>query len=81
MDDYKKAILEKLYKNRHVGRRHTSEDNVIKGFPKHVRGDIKKTLKLLIKEGYIISKPTSYGLEVSLNPRAIEEIRRICEIE
>jgi len=41
--------LEKLYKNRHVGRRHTSEDNVIKGFPKHVRGDIKKAWKLLIK--------------------------------
>ena len=38
---------------------------------------MKKALKKLIREGYIIPKPTSYGLEVSLNPRMIEEIRKI----
>ena len=81
MDIYKKAILEKLYKGRYVGGRHTSEDNVIKGFPKYARGEIKKALKLLIKEGYIVPKPTSYGLEVSLNPKIIGEIRRILEVE
>jgi hypothetical protein len=81
MDIYKKAILEKLYKLRYIGGRHTSEDNVIKGFPKHARGDIKKALKLLVREGYIIPKPTSYGLEVSLNPRTIGEIRRILGVE
>ena len=64
-----------------MGRRHTSEDNVTKGFPKHAHGEIKKALKLLIKEGYIVPKPTSYGLEVSLNPRTIAEIRRILEVE
>ncbi len=71
--------MEKLYKLGYVGGRHTSEDNVIKGFPKHARGALKKALKVLIKEGYIVPKPTSYGLEVSLNPRAIGEIRRILE--
>ncbi len=64
-----------------MGGRHTSEDNVTKGFPKHARGEIKKALKLLINEGYIVPKPTSYGLEVSLNPRKIEDIRRILEVE
>jgi hypothetical protein len=44
-------------------------------------GEIKKTLKLLVIERYIISKPTSYGLEVSLNPRTIGEIRQILEVE
>jgi len=77
MDIYQKALLEKMYKLRYIGGRHTSEDNVVKGFPKHERGNLKKALKKLIREGYIIPKPTSYGLEVSLNPRMIEEIRKI----
>ncbi len=35
----------------------------------------------LIKEGLILSKPTGYGLEVSLNPRMIDQIRMYLEIE
>ncbi len=81
MDLYQKAILQKLYKSRYIGRRHTSEDNAIKGFPKHERGELKKALKELIKAGYVIPKPSSYGLEVLLNPRMIEEIRKILEAE
>ncbi len=81
MDLYQKAILGKMYKLRYIGGRHTSEDNVVKGFPKHARGDLKKALKELIKEGYILPKPTSYGLEVSLNPRVIGDIKRILEID
>jgi hypothetical protein len=77
MELYKRAVLEKLYKLRYIGSRHTPEDNVIKGFPKHARKDIRKAVKALIREGYIIPKPTSYGLEVSLNPRMIAEIRGI----
>jgi len=79
MDIFQKAILGKLYKLRYVGGRHTSEDNVIKGFPKHAKGDLKKALKALIKEGYVVPKPTSYGLEVSLNPRMIGDIRKLLE--
>ncbi len=81
MELYKRAVLEKLYKRRYIGGRHTSEDNVTKGFPKHARKDVKKAMKVLIKEGYIVPKPTSYGLEVSLNPRMIAEIRRRLETD
>lgn len=80
MELYKRAVLEKLYKLRYIGGRHTSINNVIKGFPKHARKDVRKAVKALIKEGYILSKPTSYGLEVSLNHRMIAEIIRILEI-
>ena len=76
---YQKKILLKLRRNFYIGRRHTSEDNVIKGFPKDIRGDIKKALKMLIKTGYLISKPTSYGLEVSINPMMMMEINNILE--
>jgi hypothetical protein len=73
-------ILSKMLYAHFIGERHTSEDNIPKGFPKHLRGDVKKALKNLIKQGYVTPKITSYGLEVSLNPRKIEEIKRILSI-
>jgi lipid II:glycine glycyltransferase (peptidoglycan interpeptide bridge formation enzyme) len=70
-------VLEKLYNHNFIGGKHTSEDNVPKSFPKHLRGNIKKALKNLIRNGYVTPKMTSYGLEVSLNPRKMEEIKKI----
>ena len=72
-----KKILTKMLYEHYIGGKHTSEDNIPKGFPKHERGDVKKALKHLIREGYINPKITSYGLEVSLNPRKIIEIIEI----
>jgi hypothetical protein len=72
-----KAILQKMYEHTFIGEKHTSADNIPKGFPKHLRGKVKKALDKLIRQGYILPKITSYGLEVSLNPRQITEIRRI----
>jgi hypothetical protein len=75
--DIEKTILRKLLADRFIGHRHTSIDNVPKGFPKHLRGEVKKATKRLIKEGFIIAKTTAYGLQVSLNPRKIAEIEEI----
>ncbi|MBU0532424.1 hypothetical protein KKB44_02930 [Candidatus Micrarchaeota archaeon] len=50
-----------------------------KGAPKHMRRKIKGTVEQLIKDGYILSKPTSYGLEVSLNFERKNEIFDIIE--
>lgn len=69
-----KTILAKLYRHGYIGRRHTSIDNLPKGFPKHLRGDVKKVAKKLNKQGLILFKPTSYGIQVSLNPRRMAEI-------
>jgi uncharacterized NAD(P)/FAD-binding protein YdhS len=69
-----KHILAKMLDYRFIGKKHTSADNVPKGFAKHERGDVKKALKNLIREGYVVAKITSYGLEVSLNPRRLAEI-------
>jgi len=74
-------VLEKLYDHNFIGAKHTSEDNVPKSFPKHLRGDVKKALKNLIKQGYVTPKITSYGLEVSLNPTKIREIKKLLSIE
>lgn len=79
MDKYRKAILGKLYRHRYIGGRHTSLDNVPKGFPKSETKNISKALKSLVKEDYILQKPTSYGTEICLNPRKIKEIRKIID--
>jgi len=69
-----------LYKLMRLGKwehAHTSVDNLVKGFPKHKRGDVKKLIPKLIKRGFLHVKPTAYGKEVSLNvgkKREIEEI-------
>lgn len=77
LDDISVAVLRKLYLDRRIGGRHTSIDNVKKGFPKHLRGDIDDAVKRLIKQNFLLPKPTSYGMEVSLNPNMIPEIERI----
>ncbi len=71
-------IIYKMYSASYIGGRHTSEDNIPKGFPKHMRGEVKKALESLIKKGVIIRKPTSYGNQVMINPR-YPNIQRIME--
>jgi len=78
---HQKKILFKLKRNFYIGGRHTSEDNVIKGFPTNERGNLKKALKKLIQSGYLIPKPTSYGLEISINPSRMKEINEILKEE
>lgn len=75
--DIRRVLLRKLAKHGYWGGRHTSFDNLHKGFPKHLAKEAKEMAKELIKTGFLLSKPTSYGLEVSLNPRMKEEIDRI----
>jgi len=75
-----KAILRKMYFDRIIGGKHTAIENLKKGFPSHVRGDVDDEVKELIKDGLILPKVTSYGLQVSLNPRMIPEIERILGI-
>jgi predicted phosphatase len=75
-----KAILSKMLRHGYIGSKHTSEDNIPKGLPRHMYGDVRKALKNLIRQGYVIPKTTSYGLEVSLNSARIDEIKQILEV-
>lgn len=77
----KKIILRKLFRRRIIGGKHTAFENVMSGLPKHLYGEAKKTADELIKQGLMLTKPTSYGLQISLNPERIEEIIRIIEDE
>ncbi|MFH1505934.1 MAG: hypothetical protein ABIE94_03000 [archaeon] len=72
--DLEKIILRKLFRRRVIGGKHTAIENLTKGLPKHIIGEAKKTVDCLIKKNLILTKQTSYGLQVSLNPEKIEEI-------
>lgn len=77
MDKIAKAVLEKLLRHGYVGGRHTALENLPKGFPRHVYGEVMETAEKLMKQGLVILKPTGYGRQVSLDPHRMAEIERI----
>ena len=66
-EQIKGKVLHKLTRMGKFEHSHTSIDNLPKGFPKDLRGRVKDMVKELKKEGILLSKPTSYGEEVSIN--------------
>jgi len=76
-EDIKNHILFKLHWKKKWGASHTALENLKRGVPKHLGGRYLDMGKKLIKEGYLLSKPTHYGLQVSLNPERREEIIKI----
>jgi len=73
-EEIKGKILHKLTRLGKFKHSHTSIDNLPKGFPKDIRGNVKYHVEELIKEGIFFIKPTSYGMEVSVNPEKKEKI-------
>ncbi|MBI2579154.1 MAG: hypothetical protein HYW26_05560 [Candidatus Aenigmarchaeota archaeon] len=89
-EELKAWILYKLAKHGYFHGRHTDFENISKGFkPQHLgKSGHKRIGRLadeLAREGFIIKKPTSYGLHVSLNSTKSQEmkefIKRVLHIE
>jgi hypothetical protein len=81
-EEIKTRILLKLAKRGKWGGAHTSFDNLKKGWNVRDLGKegmkgVQKITKDLIREGFILSKPTHYGLEISLNSERSAEIEQI----
>lgn len=75
-------ILMKLVRKGKWGGAHTSFDNVKKWIHEKDLGKqgmrrVKNVARDLIRDGLVISKPTHYGLEISLNPKKSFEIDKI----
>ena len=75
----KAKILWRLYRRRYIGGRHTDINNLRKGFPKDKYDLVDEVIDELVREGFLLVKPTHYGKHVSLNPRRLKEIRNIIE--
>ena len=61
--------------------KHTSIHNLPKGLPQNLRatGEVKNVIKDLLREGILLSKPTHYGLEISLNIKKKKEVEEFIE--
>lgn len=73
-ENIKATLLYHLRRKKVIGNVHTHFDTLKKGFPTHLGKDVEKIAKELIKQGFLVAKPTSYGLQVSLNKDRLEEI-------
>ena len=82
-NDYIRAkLLFALARKRKWGESHTAYENMFRQFKSESLG--KEGMKLatkiaeeLMREGFIIKKPAHYGLQVSLNPRKSQEIKKL----
>ncbi|MDG6991264.1 MAG: hypothetical protein JRM99_07595 [Nitrososphaerota archaeon] len=78
-DEISATVLFKLHKRGNWGASHTAFDNLKKGFKdadlgEHGAKRMHKLARVLMRRGWIIPKPTGYGLQVSLNPRQSKDI-------
>lgn len=84
-DRIKATILYHLRRKKILGGVHTHFDTLKRGFPSHLGKDVVAIAYKLVKEGFLITKPTSYGLQVSLNKEKIKEIeefiKRVLDLE
>ncbi|MDP2673204.1 MAG: hypothetical protein Q8O84_05310 [Nanoarchaeota archaeon] len=76
-DKIKATLLYHLRRKRVIGGVHTPFDTLRRGFPSHLGKDIKKIAEQLIRQEYLITKPTNQGLHVSLNKDKIKEIEEL----
>jgi hypothetical protein len=75
------AILRKLLRLGYIGGKHTSLENVPKGFPRSERKNVLKVAQKMIKEGYFLVTPKPDSLHVSLEPSLLPRIRQEIESE
>lgn len=73
-DKVKATILYHLRRKKIIGGVHTPFDTLRRGFPSHLGREVNDSIKELIKQEWIITKPAPYGLQVSLNKDRLKEI-------
>ena len=73
-DEIKGKILHKLTRKGKFEHSHTALELLQKGFPKELVGTVKHLIKELKKEKILLSKPTSYGEQVSINLDKIDQV-------
>lgn len=76
-ENIRATLLYHLRRKKKIGESHTPFDTLKRGFPSHLGKDVKNIAEELIKKGYLIPKPTNYGLSVSLNKEKLQEVEAL----
>ncbi len=69
--------MEKLYRLRYIGGRHTELRNIHKGMKGTSEKEIEHTLKYLVNKGIIQTSIKTKEIHVSINPGKIKEVHKI----
>lgn len=72
--EIERILLKKLYTLGCWGTRHTSESNLPKGFPSHLRKRVIEIAEELRKKGFLIKFPTHHDNQWYLNWNFKKEI-------
>jgi len=73
----KARLVFKLARRRNWGNAHTAFDNLKRGFKPNEHFLVKRAAEELVKENFLLKKPTGYGLHVSLNHEKAQEIKSL----
>ncbi len=73
-DKIKATLLYHIKRKQVRGGARVPFDTLRRGFPSHLGKDIKKQAEDLIRKGWLLAKPASYGLQVMLNKDKLIEI-------
>lgn len=71
------SIVEKLYRLRYIGGRHTEMKNIHKGMKGISEKEIERAVKYLINKGIIQSNIKTGEIHISINPKKMKEIHKI----
>jgi len=66
-EEIKGKILHKLARCGKFEHSHTAIEHLQKGFPGHLGGRVKENIEELKKERILLTKPTNYGMQISIN--------------
>ncbi|MBI2578804.1 MAG: hypothetical protein HYW26_03775 [Candidatus Aenigmarchaeota archaeon] len=81
-EEIRARLLFSLARKRKWGESHTAYENMFRQFKSESLGkaglkNVENIADELVKEGLIIKKPAHYGLQVSLNPKKSQEIKKL----
>lgn len=85
-DEICARLLFALARKRNWGESHTAYEHMLRQFKTEALGkaglkNVKNIADELMREGFIIKKPTHYGLQVSLNPKRAQEIKQLIKAQ
>jgi len=61
------SLLHKLWIHTCFGKGHMLVDNLVKGFPSHLKGHLKDDVESLVRKNSLVKKPTRHGYAVYIN--------------
>ena len=75
--ELRQAIIEKLYRLKYIGGRHTELRNIHKGMKGISEKDIENAIKYLTNKRIIQTSIKTKEIHISINPRKMKQVHKI----